>query len=119
MEMKAKEIVRKFGRRYSDEFRAAVLAACEAPGARVSEVAARQGLNTNLVYKWIQRARYSRGVSDSTKAGPTTAFVPLRLVKTVVEPMTLELSHREITVRLAWAAPAVDDLARLLRGVLQ
>ena len=39
-------------RRHSDELKAEVLAACNAPGASISGVALAHGLNTNLVRKW-------------------------------------------------------------------
>ena len=39
-------------RRHSDELKARVLAACDAPGASISGVALAHGLNANLVRKW-------------------------------------------------------------------
>src|ERR1019366_1502785 len=45
-------------RRHSAELKAKVLAACDEPGASISEVALAHGLNANLVRKW----RSSRGV---------------------------------------------------------
>ena len=53
-------------RRHSDEFKAKVLAACDAPGASISGVALAHGLNANLVRKW----RSGRGVK---RAGMTLA----------------------------------------------
>jgi transposase len=46
------------GRRFrTEEFRRRVVAEALAPEASVAEVARRNGLNANLVFKWIRRAR--------------------------------------------------------------
>ncbi len=46
------------GRRwYTQRFKNEVVAQCLAPGASVSRISIEHGLNTNLVRKWVQRAR--------------------------------------------------------------
>ena len=110
MEANVVEVGRR-GRKHSKEFRSVVLAACDVPGARVSEVAARHGVNVSLVHKWRQRA--------NTAQKSSAAFIPLRVEPVPAEPLCVEFCRRDVTVRLSWAAPALDDLARLLRGVLQ
>ena len=44
-------------RRYGAEFKAQVLAECEAPGASVARVAMSHGINDNVVHRWRQLAR--------------------------------------------------------------
>lgn len=117
MEAKVVEIVGRRGRKHSKEFRSVVLAACDVPGARVSEVAARHGVNVSLVHKWRQRA--GRLQAADTVQNSSAAFIPLRVEPVPAEPICVEFCRREVTVRLSWATPAMDDLARLLRGVLQ
>ena len=41
-------------RRHSEEFRARVVAACQEPGVSVASVALANGLNANLVRRWIK-----------------------------------------------------------------
>jgi len=48
-------------RRWSDEDRARILAAVEAPGAVVAEVARREDICTSLVYQWRRDARAAAG----------------------------------------------------------
>lgn len=108
----------RVGRRHSDELRAAVLTACEAPGSRVSEVAARHGLNTNLVYKWLQRAGHTKGAPVSQTASAAAAFVPLMVEPPPAEPIAVAFCRRDITVRVMLPAHDVESAARLLRGVL-
>lgn len=57
-------------RRWSDEDRARILAAVEAPGAVVAEVARREDVCTSLVYQWRRDAR-----AAATNAGFAEAVV--------------------------------------------
>lgn len=61
-------------RRHSDEFKAQVVAACEARGASVAGVAMAHGVNANLVRKWIIKQRHA--------AAPVAAAVllPVRIM---------------------------------------
>ena len=45
--------------RRSPELKAAIVAACLAPGASVAAVALAHGVNANLVRKWIEKSRPS------------------------------------------------------------
>ncbi|WP_020405465.1 transposase, partial [Hahella ganghwensis] len=51
-------------RQYSAEFKAKIIAACQQPGVSVSAIALDNGLNANLVRRWI---------SDAKKLGSTTS----------------------------------------------
>ncbi len=44
-------------RRYSAEFKAKVVRACDEPGQSVAGVARRYGLNANLLHKWRKQTR--------------------------------------------------------------
>ena len=50
-------------RRWSEEDRARILAAVEAPGAVVAEVARREDICTSLVYQWRRDARATGGAT--------------------------------------------------------
>jgi transposase len=50
-------------RRWSDEDRGRILAAVEAPGAVVAEVARREDICTSLVYQWRRDARAAGGAT--------------------------------------------------------
>ena len=56
-------------RRFTAEFKARIVEACQQPGASVAGIALEHALNANLVHKWIREARQSAPVSD------TPAFV--------------------------------------------
>jgi transposase-like protein len=60
-------------RRHGAELKAAVLAACNEPGASVAAVAQAHGLNANLVHQW----RRGRGTAAATVAAAAAAPVPI------------------------------------------
>ena len=63
-------------RRHSDELKARVLAACDAPGASISGVALTHGLNTNLVRKWRSGRGFKPAGTAITPAVPNKAASP-------------------------------------------
>ena len=61
-------------RRHSPEFKAQVVAACEARGASVAGVSMAHGVNANLVRKWIIKKR--RGLAPTHAPG----LLPVRIM---------------------------------------
>lgn len=92
-------------RRHSDELKAKVLAACDAPGASISGVALAHGLNTNLVRKW----RSGRGFKS---AG--TAITPVAPSKAATAPIgaAAEFVAIEMPVHLPRPWPALRPIRR-------
>jgi transposase len=125
-------------RRHSDELKAKVLAACDAPGASISGVALAHGLNTNLVRKW----RSGRGakVATASKATPALSpalgaapeFVAIEMPAppkatapaaaepptpppTAAAPIQVELRRGTLHVNVRWPVAAADDCRAWLR----
>ena len=128
-------------RRHSDELKAKVLAACDAPGASISGVALAHGLNTNLVRKW----RSGRGVKRSDlaiplaaptmtapplraapefiaiempappKAGARVAADPVAAVLTAESLIHIELRRGPLHLNVRWPTSAADDATAWLR----
>ena len=69
------EIVEERRRSHDAGFRARVLAAASAPGARVEEVAQRFRICTSLIYRW------RRGASGPPLSAPTVKLVPVRVAE--------------------------------------
>jgi transposase len=78
-------------RRHGAEFKAKVLAACDAPGASISGVALAHGLNTNLVRQW----RAGRGTklvgSNSEPRAPSKALGRTPLIGASPEFVAIEM----------------------------
>lgn len=93
-------------RRHDAEFKARVLAACNAPGASISAVALAHGLNANLVRKW----RHGRGLKRAGIATPlsvapaTPAMAP---TPAMVAPL-LAADARFLSIEMRAPAHASD-----------
>jgi len=86
MDIKAKETPAPAGlnwrnksrKTYTPEQRLAMVKECEAPGASVAEVAQRNRVNTNLLFKW--KRHHERGLLPVPKVA-SGALVPVMVVK--------------------------------------
>ena len=75
---------RRRRRRYSVEFKAQVVAACQGPGVSLAAIALHHKLNANLLRRWVEQAERNDCVlvARSDVAAPSQAapaFVPLPL----------------------------------------
>jgi transposase len=79
-------------RRHSDELKAEVLAACNAPGASISGVALAHGLNTNLVRKWRSgRGAKVAGTAVTPAAASKAASAPAPALGVAPEFVAIEM----------------------------
>jgi transposase len=104
-------------RRYGAQFKAQVLAECEAPGASVARVAMSHGINDNVVHRWRQLAREA-GVAAAPVA-PT--FVPL-VLPTPAEPradIRIELRRGATSIAVTWPIAAAAEFGIWMRELLR
>ena len=110
-------------RRYSKELKARIVAECLKPGASVSRISLDNGLNANMVRRWISEAR--RAGKTPEKPG----FFPVRLPAAAPVPDTLSVSNQCSTIRIKipraggavvveWPAEQAHQCAALLRDLL-
>ena len=109
-------------RRFSREFKAEIVAQCLKPGASVSRISLDNGLNANMVRRWMSEAQRA----DKTPATP--GFVPVSL------PAATSASHQSVSdkrsairieipraggaVVVEWPADQAHQCAALLRDLL-
>ena len=116
-------------RRHSPEFRASVIQACLQPGVSIAAVALANGLNANMVRKWVIEERerslraqdhLSRPVADRGSP-PAPAFVPLALSapSATSGAIQIELRRGEATVSVSWPVSAAGECAAWLREWLR
>ena len=108
-------------RRYSREFKASIVTTCLEPGASVSRIALDNGLNANLVRRWISESRRTDNTPTSVPA-----FVPVNLpappIATHSKPrnsIRIEIPHVGGTVVVEWPADQAHQCAALLRDLLR
>jgi len=116
---------RRRRRKHSAEFKAHVVAACSKPGVSSASVAMANGINANLVRRWVKDAEGERedvGEIGATNRGkrPVTKFVPLPLPsRAPVSDIRVELQRGATKIVVTWPATAAAECAAWMRELLQ
>lgn len=112
-------LARRRRRRYSAEFKAEAVAACQQTGVSMASVALSRGLNANLLRRWVVEAEQSGSVPISPHRAPVEnggGFVPIPLMPSSAEPaIRIELRGSSGVVIVQWPMSAVSECAALLR----
>jgi transposase len=118
--------------RYSDAFKARLVAACSQPGVSTAAIALANGLNANLLRRWVSEQRHAPGgaqaSSDVSLAFvPLTASDPVRAVSALPpaslgtpaqDRIQLHLSRGELQATLSLPAHQHAPCAALLKLLL-
>lgn len=114
-------------RKHSVKFRAEVLQACRQADASVAAIALRNGLNANVVYRWLRED--ARGVDagagshtlGNTKPGTEFIAVQIPAPATVVSPeIRVEVCRSgAATVTVSWPVQCASECAAWLREWLR
>jgi transposase len=126
---------RRTRRRHAPEFRDQVVQGCRQPGVSIAAVALANGLNANMVRKWVIDAEARSGqapTSDPVRPAPTCdkptpsaplSFLPLALPAPVApmpaDEIRIELQRGATAIKVAWPATAAADCAAWLRELLK
>ena len=116
---------RRRRRTHSAEFKAHVVALCSKPGVSSASVAMANGINANLVRRWVKDAEGERedvGEIGATNRGkrPVTKFVPLPLPsRAPVSDVRIELQRGATKIVVTWPATAAAECAAWLRELLR
>lgn len=123
--MQAKVAVKRTRRRYSEEFRSRVVAACRQPGVSVAAVALAHGLNANLVRRWIKENTERLPVPRRPMTPPVVeplTVVPVafeRMAGRADEAIRVDIRRSGMAVQLAWPATQAAELSGLLKDLLR
>jgi transposase len=100
---------RRRRRRYSVEFKAQVVAACQGPGVSLAAIALHHKLNPNLVRRWVEQAERNDCVlvAHSDVAAPSVAApasVPLPLDPRSARPteIRIEVRRADRSMPVSW-----------------
>jgi transposase-like protein len=126
---------RRTRRRHAPEFRNRVVQACRQPGVSIAAVALANGLNANMVRKWVidAEARAGKGpasnadmpaaASDKPTPSAPLSFLPLAVpapaTPAPADEIRIELQRGATAVKVAWPAGAAADCAAWLRELLR
>lgn len=123
---------RRRRRIHSVEFKAHIVAACCQPGVSSASVAMANGINANLVRRWVKEAEVgaqmeldtaaSEPKTASPAATPAPRFLPLPIptpASPVAADIRVELQRGATTVTVTWPASAASECAAWMRELLR
>ena len=119
--MVAKLAARRTRRRHDPEFKAQVIAACLHPGVSVAAIALANGLNTNMLRKWIKSHQEESGPGheDLKPDAVSSPMVQIAVAPSVpMEEIRVDVRRGGVTVQMAWPVDAVASLGPCLRELL-
>ena len=105
---------RRLRRQYSTEFRAQVIEAASQPGVSVAAIALANGMNANLLRRWISIALGREMMMGSDTGTPTAVhgFVPLAMPTPGSErDVRIELSRGTMSIKVSWPVSAAGACA--------
>ena len=111
-------------RRYTEQFKADVVAQCQQEGISIARVALANGLNANLLRRWIGDRQEAEPAGSELAVAPEPRFVELPApvaIAAAVSPATIEIEITRGTTKIAiaWPTNALADSATWLREVLR
>jgi len=119
-------------RRHSPQFRAQVVSACLQPGVSLAAVALANGLNANMVRRWVKEHREGmgsvaagpdqKGHSQVKRAAAPAQFVAVAVGEEAVVPggeIRLEVRRGETVVHITWPAAQAGSCAQWLGAWLR
>lgn len=113
---------------HSDEFKANAVAACMQPGVSMAAVAMANGINSNLLRRWVREAEQGNAGprrdalvrAEERPVVPTPSFVPMALPPKVVLPdIRIELRRGATCVTVTWPVDAAGECAAWMRELLR
>ncbi len=99
----------KTRRRYPAEFKSKIVAACQQPDLSIAQIALKHDINTNLVHKWIRKARQQETAPMAPAFLPV--ILPAQSCTTAVPPadmIRIELPRERGAVIVNWPVAQAD-----------
>ena len=108
-------------RQYSSEFRADLIKAASQPGVSVAAVALANGMNANLLRRWIKMAQSRENLVTAMSASlPVEGFVPLSMPSPGSDrDVRIELSRGAMSIKVNWPISAAGVCALWVREVMR
>ena len=114
-------------RHHPEDFKQAVVDACREPGSSVAGIALANGVNANLVRRWLR----DRGIALPTRNLPMPAVdagsmiapefvqLPLAPSEPVSRDIRIEIQRGNAAIKVDWPVQAAGDCAAWLRDWLR
>ena len=108
---------------HSEEFKARVVEASKQPGMSMAAVAMANGINANLLRRWVLMSQASVAVTMRTELAPVPAhagFIPVSMPAVPeLAPIRIDVQRGSTTITVSWPTSAADACANWLRELLR
>jgi len=111
--------------RYSDEFKSRLIEACRQPGMSTAGVALANGINANVLRRWVAEAGIEKSAELKTTVSDAREDAFVRIAgaasqaPAASQSVRIELRRGEVSVVLEWPLSHVSQCATLLAAVLR
>ena len=120
---------RRQRRRHSPEFKASVIEACRQPGVSIAAIALANGLNANMLRKWVIDAEglevASEAQQEQVVADAAAQFIALAPPATTAVPSStqpeirIEVQRGSTAIKISWPSEAASECGAWLRELLR
>ncbi len=110
---------RRTHRRHGAEFKAQVVRACRQPGVSIAAVALANGLNANMLRRWVVEAGRLGPLAASGLPGFVAVQMPTPPAASAQLDIHIELTRGPTTIVMRWPAPLADACATWLREMVR
>ena len=114
---------RRRRRKHSAEFKAQAVAACQEPGVSIAAMALANGINANLLRRWVVDAEQppqSRPAAVVRIAGAAPSFIPVAMSEAMCGPdIRIELRRGATSINVTWPVTAAAECAAWMRELLR
>jgi transposase-like protein len=114
---------RRSRRKHTAEFKAQAVAACRHAGVSIAAIAMANGVNANLLRRWVIDADHlpdARPASNVTTAASAPSFLSVPLSAAVATPdIRIELRRGTTSISVTWPTSAAADCAAWMRELLR
>ena len=110
---------RRTHRRHGSEFKARVIRACQQPGLSIAAVALANGLNVNMLRRWVVEAARVGPLVASGQPGFVAVQMPTTPAASAPPDIRIDLTRGPTTIVMRWPACLAGDCATCLREMLR
>lgn len=108
---------------HSEEFKARVVEASKQPGVSIAAVAMANGINANLLRRWVLMSQASAAVTRRIELTPVptnAGFIPVPMPAAAEPtPIRIDVQRGSTTITVSWPTSAADACASWLRELLR
>lgn len=121
--------IRRSRRRYSEEFKKQAIEACLQPGVSMASIALANGLNANLLRRWVTERQEEMGggvtlpdqrpLEAAEPTAPGLVPITVAMPATAAGEIKIEIHRSQTLISITWPVAQSTSCAEWLRDLLR